>query len=100
HQPAIPRLAGAEEFAGHSFHSARWDHEYPLDGRCVAVIGTGASAIQFIPEVAQRAGKLYVFQRTGNWFLPRRNRPYPSLVKALIRYIPGLQALRRTFIYY
>lgn len=100
HQPAVPRFPGAEEFAGHSFHSARWDHEYSLEGRNVAVVGTGASAIQFIPEVAQHAAHLYVFQRTGNWFLPRRNRPYPPFFKALIRYIPGLQAFRRTFVYY
>ena len=100
HQPALPHFEGADEFAGHSFHSARWDHDYPLDGRNVAVIGTGASAIQFIPEVAQRAGRLYVFQRTGNWFLPRQNRPYPPLVRALIKYVPGLQALRRIYIYY
>jgi cation diffusion facilitator CzcD-associated flavoprotein CzcO len=100
HQPAQPRFEGAEEFTGHSFHSARWDHDYPLEGRDVAVIGTGASAIQFIPEVAERARRLYVFQRTGNWFLPRKNRSYPPLVKALIRWVPGLQALRRVYIYY
>jgi cation diffusion facilitator CzcD-associated flavoprotein CzcO len=100
HQPALPRFDGAEEFAGYSFHSARWDHEYPLGGKNVAVIGTGASAIQFIPEVARRAARLYVFQRTGNWFLPRRNRPYPAFVKALIKHVPRLQAFRRVFIYY
>ena len=100
HQPAIPRLEGAEQFTGHSFHSARWDSEYPLEGKNVAVIGTGASAIQLIPRVAERAGKLYVFQRTGNWFLPRRNRPYPRLARALIEHVPGLQAFRRRFIYY
>ncbi|MFL5824281.1 MAG: flavin-containing monooxygenase [Solirubrobacteraceae bacterium] len=99
-QPATPRFEGAKQFAGHSFHSARWDHEYPLEGKNVAVIGTGASAIQFIPEIAKRAGRLYVFQRTGNWFLPRRNRPYARLVSALIKYVPGLQAFRRVFIYY
>ncbi len=100
HQPAMPRVEGADEFAGHSFHSARWDHEYPLEGRNVAVIGTGASAIQFIPEVAQQAARLYVFQRTGNWFLPRRNKPYPRLIGALIKYMPGFQAFRRAFIFY
>jgi cation diffusion facilitator CzcD-associated flavoprotein CzcO len=98
HQPAFPRLEG--RFEGHSFHSARWDHDYDLTGKRVAVIGTGASAVQFVPPVAERAAKLYVFQRTGNWFLPRRNRPYPGLVKAAIRHLPGLQAFRRRFIYY
>jgi cation diffusion facilitator CzcD-associated flavoprotein CzcO len=100
HQPALPRYEGADQFTGHSFHSARWDHDYSLDGKRVAVIGTGASAIQFIPEVAQQAAKLHVFQRTGNWFLARRNRPYPPVIAALIKYIPGLQALRRIYIYY
>jgi len=100
HQPAIPRVEGFEEFAGHSFHSARWDHDYALEGKRVAVIGTGASAVQFVPEIAKRAGRLYVFQRTGNWFLPRRNREYPGVVRAAIRYLPGVQALRRRFIYY
>jgi cation diffusion facilitator CzcD-associated flavoprotein CzcO len=100
HQPAVPRFEGADQFAGHAFHSARWDHDYPLEGKDVAVIGTGASAIQFIPEVAERARRLYVFQRTGNWFLARRNRPYPPLARALIRWVPGLQALRRAYIYY
>ena len=100
HQPAIPRLEGVEAFAGQSFHSARWDHDYDLAGKRVAVIGTGASAVQFVPEVAKRAGRLYVFQRTGNWFLPRRNRAYPAVVKAGIRYMPGVQTFRRRFIYY
>ncbi|MBV8219461.1 MAG: NAD(P)/FAD-dependent oxidoreductase [Solirubrobacterales bacterium] len=100
HQPAIPRIEGIEEFAGHAFHSARWDHDYDLTGKRAAVIGTGASAVQFVPQIAARAGRLYVLQRTGNWFLPRRNRPYPGVVRAVIRYVPGVQALRRRFIYY
>ena len=100
HQPAMPRLPGAEEFEGRSFHSARWDHGYDLSGKRVAVIGTGASAIQFMPEIAPQVDQLYVFQRTGNWFLPRRNRPYPWLVRKLIEHVPGLQALRRSYIYY
>src|SRR5205085_9080258 len=59
HQPALPRLPGAEEFTGHSFHSSRWDHAYELRGRRVAVIGTGASAVQFVPEVAEQASRLH-----------------------------------------
>ena len=100
HQPATPSVEGVEEFAGESFHSARWDHDYDLSGKRVAVIGTGASAVQFVPEIAMQAARLYVFQRTGNWFLPRRNRAYPAAVRAGIRYVPGVQALRRRFIYY
>jgi cation diffusion facilitator CzcD-associated flavoprotein CzcO len=98
HQPAIPAIDG--RFEGHSFHSARWDHGVDLRGKRVAVIGTGASAVQFVPEIAREVERLYVFQRTGNWFLPRRNRAYPGVLRALIRYVPGVQELRRRFIYY
>jgi cation diffusion facilitator CzcD-associated flavoprotein CzcO len=64
------------------------------------VIGTGASAVQFVPEIAPLVSQLVVFQRTGNWFMPRRNRPYPAAWRALIRRVPGLQAWRRTFVFH
>jgi cation diffusion facilitator CzcD-associated flavoprotein CzcO len=99
HQPAYPRIDGIEEFAGHSFHSAQWDHDYPLPGKRVAVVGTGASAVQFIPEIAPQVAELKVFQRTGNWFLPRKNLPYPAAVRAAVQRIPGLQAFRRKFMF-
>ena len=98
HQPSVPAIPGADDFAGHTFHSARWDHDHDLTGRRVAVIGTGASAVQFVPEVARVAGRLSVFQRTGNWFLPRRNRPYPRPARVAIRRVPGLQRARRAFL--
>jgi cation diffusion facilitator CzcD-associated flavoprotein CzcO len=98
-QPARPEIDGAESFAGHSFHSAEWDHDYPLAGKRVAVIGTGASAVQFVPEIAPAVAHLRVFQRTGNWFLPRRNRRYNGAVRAAIERVPGLQALRRRFVF-
>ena len=97
HRPHSPRLAGT--FAGHSFHSAEWDHGYDLRGKRVAVVGTGASAVQFVPEIAQQVERLVVFQRTGNWFLPRRNRPYPRWFRALVK-VPGVQAFRRRFIFW
>jgi cation diffusion facilitator CzcD-associated flavoprotein CzcO len=100
HQPATPALEGRDEFMGHSFHSSRWDHTYDLRAKRVAVIGTGASAIQFIPTVADQAGRLHVFQRTGNWFMARNNWVYPDWIKTLIERVPGLQALRRKYIYY
>jgi cation diffusion facilitator CzcD-associated flavoprotein CzcO len=100
HKPAIPRFAGADAFAGEAFHSARWPEDFDPSGKHVAVIGTGASGIQFIPALAEEAERLYVFQRTGNWFLPRRNRAYPRWVRAAIRHVPGLQAYRRRFIYH
>ncbi len=98
-RPVRPAIAGADTFAGHSFHSAEWDHAYSLAGKRVGVVGTGASAVQFVPEIAPLARSLTVFQRTGNWFLPRQNRTYPALVKAAIRHVPGLQALRRRFVF-
>ncbi|MEA2315135.1 MAG: hypothetical protein QOI03_1827 [Solirubrobacteraceae bacterium] len=100
HQPATPRIEGIEQFAGHSFHSAQWDHNYPLDGKRVAVVGTGASAVQFIPEIAPSVARLTVFQRTGNWFLPRKNHPYPQIFRTAVKRIPGVQELRRKFVFY
>jgi cation diffusion facilitator CzcD-associated flavoprotein CzcO len=98
-QPARPPIEGIDSFAGHSFHSARWDHGYRLSGKRVAVVGTGASAVQLVPEVAGQAARLTVFQRTGNWFLPRKNRRYPRLAKAAIERIPGVQEFRRNFMF-
>ncbi|MCT9082925.1 flavin-containing monooxygenase [Streptomyces fulvoviolaceus] len=85
-KPAWPALEG--RFAGHSFHSARWDHGYDLRGKRVAVIGTGASATQLVPEIAPLVGHLTVFQRTGNWFLPRRDRPTPAPLQRLLSHSP------------
>jgi cation diffusion facilitator CzcD-associated flavoprotein CzcO len=99
HQPAYPRIEGIENFSGHSFHSAQWDHDYPLAGKRVAVVGTGASAVQFVPEIASQVAELKVFQRTGNWFLPRKNLPYPAAVRAAVKRIPGVQAFRRKFMF-
>ena len=73
-EPAVPKLPGLERFEGPAFHSARWDHGVDLTGESVAVVGTGASAIQFVPEIQPKVGKLNVFQRTPPWILPRRNR--------------------------
>ncbi len=69
-RPSLPAISGRDEFAGPSFHSAEWDHDVDLAGRRVAVIGTGASGFQLIPEIADEAAELFVFQRTPNWFVP------------------------------
>ena len=98
HAPVVPDIPGLDDFAGHAFHSARWDHDHDLTARRVAVVGTGASAVQFVPEIAQEVGRLSVFQRSGNWFLPRRNRRYPTPLRVAIRRVPGLQRLRRAFL--
>jgi cation diffusion facilitator CzcD-associated flavoprotein CzcO len=94
-RPRTPSIPGAEDFAGHAFHSAAWDHGYDLRGRRVAVIGTGASAVQFVPEIAQEVAHLDVYQRTAPYMLPRRNPTYPGWLRALIRHVPGVQAARR-----
>jgi cation diffusion facilitator CzcD-associated flavoprotein CzcO len=99
HQPHTPYIEGAATFAGHSFHSAAWDHDYDLQGKRVGVVGTGASAVQFVPEIAPRVGRMTVFQRTGNWFLPRKNRPYPAPLRQLYERSPRLQELRRRFVF-
>jgi cation diffusion facilitator CzcD-associated flavoprotein CzcO len=75
HVPSYPDIPGADRFGGTSFHSSRWDHSCDLDGKQVAVIGTGASAIQFVPEIAPRAARLSVFQRTPPWIVPRLDGP-------------------------
>ena len=74
-EPSVPPLPGLDTFAGTIFHSAQWDHDHDLEGRDVAVIGTGASAIQFVPELQKQVRKLVVFQRTPPWIVPRRDRP-------------------------
>ena len=70
----IPDLPGLENFAGTVFHSATWDHQHDLTGRKIAVIGTGASAIQFVPRIQPQAGRLDLYQRTPPWIIPRRDR--------------------------
>src|SRR5262249_24350966 len=69
-RPSYPNISGRDSFAGPSFHSARWDRSVPLAGKRVAVVGTGASAVQFIPEIAPEVGELLVFQRTPPWLGP------------------------------
>ncbi len=99
-EPAVPDLPGLGSFAGPSFHSARWDHDVELDGRRLAVVGTGASAVQFVPHVQRRAAALTVFQRTPAWVLPRRDRRIPAIERALYRRFPGLQRLLRERTYW
>jgi cation diffusion facilitator CzcD-associated flavoprotein CzcO len=97
--PRNPQLPGLDSFTGHIFHSARWDHSYDLTGKRVAVIGSGASAVQFVPPVAEQAAHLTVFQRTPNWFMPRRNTPYPRVIRDGVQRLPGVQDFRRGFLF-
>jgi cation diffusion facilitator CzcD-associated flavoprotein CzcO len=100
HLPAIPELPGRASFAGAAFHSARWDHAYPLDGKRVAVIGTGASAIQFVPQIAPRVAQLSVFQRTPPWVVEKLDRPIAAGEQWVFDHVPGAHWLRRTGLYW
>jgi len=86
--PSIPALAGLDSFEGRIFHSATWDHAYPLEGKCVAVVGTGASAIQFIPAIAPRVASLDVYQRSPPWIVPKVDRPIPAATIERFRRFP------------
>src|SRR5689334_9659193 len=99
HLPAYPDIPGAERFAGTSFHSARWDHSCDLAGKRVAVIGTGASAIQFVPEIAKQAAQLTVFQRTPPWIHPRPDAPIPARMRSAFRKAPVAARALRDAIY-
>lgn len=94
HEPQIPALPGLDEFPGKLFHSSRWDHAYDLRGKRVAVIGTGASAIQFVPEIQPLVAELRVYQRTPQWILPKSDRPIPPLMQRLFRWSWLLKAWR------
>lgn len=100
HLPSLPDLPGAASFTGSSFHSARWDHEVDLTGKRVAVVGTGASAIQFVPRIAPVVGQLDVYQRTPPWILPKPDRAIPSWEKRLYRWFPLAQRLHRGALYW
>lgn len=97
--PAIPDLKGVERFSGPSFHSATWEHDYDLAGKHVAVVGTGASAIQFVPEIAKQAGQVDIYQRSAPWILHKFDREYPAWEKRLFRALPARVALSRRFFF-
>jgi cation diffusion facilitator CzcD-associated flavoprotein CzcO len=98
--PLVPEIPGLDTFAGATFHSATWDHEHELTGKRVAVIGTGASAIQFVPAIQPEVEHLTVFQRTPPWVLPRRDRAIRGWERLLYKKIPALQKAARTSIYW
>src|SRR3712207_8899986 len=98
-EPKFPSLPGLDSFQGTVFHSARWNHEHDLTGERVASIGTGASAIQFVPEIQKVVKQLYVFQRTPPWVFPHTDRPISRIERRLFRRFPLLQRLVRGGIY-
>jgi cation diffusion facilitator CzcD-associated flavoprotein CzcO len=99
-EPSIPDLPGLDRFQGAMFHSARWDHDHDLTGKRVAVVGTGASAIQFVPQIVDQVAQLDLYQRTPPWIIPRRNRRIRGWERRLYRRFPRLQQLVRAAIYW
>ncbi|MBV1850297.1 flavin-containing monooxygenase [Catellatospora tritici] len=99
-EPSVPDLPGLADFRGEVFHSARWRHDLDLTGRRVAVVGTGASAIQFVPRIAPGVAQLTLLQRTPAWVLPRRDRPITGFERAVYRHVPGAQKLARAAVYW
>src|SRR5207249_9341222 len=99
-EPSIPDIPGLRDFEGTIFHSATWDHDHDLAGERVAVIGTGASAIQFVPQIQPHVAQLHLFQRTPAWITPRFARPLTKFEHALYRRFPLAQRAMRTAIYW
>jgi cation diffusion facilitator CzcD-associated flavoprotein CzcO len=93
--PKLPDIPGVDDFAGTVMHTARWDHDQDLRGKRVAVIGTGASAVQVIPAIAPDVERLIVFQRTPIWCLPKYDAALPPRVRSVLRRVPGSLALAR-----
>jgi cation diffusion facilitator CzcD-associated flavoprotein CzcO len=98
-RPNIPDFAGREDFAGEQFHTARWPEGFDPAGKRIAVIGSAASAVQIVPEIAKSAARVEVFQRTPNWIFPRPDRAYPESLKAQLRKHPWLLRGMRNLIY-
>jgi len=98
-EPALPEIKGIETFKGKFFHSAQWDHDTSLAGKKVAVIGTGASAIQIVPELVKVVEKVDIYQRTPPWIMPRGDRPYSDVERAIYKWFPLSQQFSRLGMY-
>jgi cation diffusion facilitator CzcD-associated flavoprotein CzcO len=98
-EPKLPDIPGIDSFQGEIFHSAQWNHEHSLQGERVAVIGTGASSVQLIPQIQPQVEQLHVFQRTPAWVVPHSDRPTTRAERWLYRRIPALQRLVRAGVY-
>jgi cation diffusion facilitator CzcD-associated flavoprotein CzcO len=99
-EPVMPDVPGLDSFAGEVFHSSRWNHDHDLTGRRVAVVGTGASAVQFVPRVQPAVERLTVFQRTAQWVLPKLDRRVTVAEQTLYRRVPLTQRALREAMYY
>ncbi|GAC1358474.1 MAG: NAD(P)/FAD-dependent oxidoreductase [Ktedonobacteraceae bacterium] len=99
-ESALPSIPGIEHFEGTLFHSAQWKHDYDLTGKRVAVIGTGASTIQFLPRIQPQVGHLSLFMRTPPWILPRLDHPIAAWQRAMFRILPIIQRVVRSKMYW
>ncbi|WP_051792975.1 flavin-containing monooxygenase [Amycolatopsis jejuensis] len=99
-EPRYPEWPGMDEFAGVKFHTARWEHEHDLTGKRVAVVGTGSTATQVVPAIADQVDRLYVFQRQPAWILPKGERDFTPRERARFRRFPLLQKARRAHLFY
>lgn len=95
-EPLMPDIPGVETFRGKMMHTARWDHDVQLEGRRVAVVGTGASAIQVIPAIAGQVDHLVVCQRTPAWVMPRRDHPISTRRRKVLSMVPATQKIGRS----
>lgn len=100
HIPNIPEIDGTDSFTGEMFHSSNWNHDADLKGKKVVVIGTGASAIQFIPIIAKEVDTLTVFQRTPAWVLPKKDKPTSTVKKTIFSKVPGATRVYRNVLYW
>lgn len=98
-QPALPQIQGLQDFKGVMFHSAQWNHEVNLADKTVAIIGTGASAIQIVPAIANKVKQLLLFQRTPPWIMPKPDRPVSNFEKKMFALLPFTQKLMRLKLY-
>ena len=100
HEPSIPAVPGLDRFEGKTFHSAEWDHDHDLTGERVAVVGTGASAIQFVPRIQPKVSRMHVFQRTPPWIMPHPDRALSPLEHRIYRAHPSAQLAMRAAVYW
>ena len=98
-EPSSPALPGLERFQGNAFHTAEWDHSDDLTGKRVALLGSGATAVQVVPEIQPRVAKLHLFQRTPPWVVPHTDHPVTRGMRELYRRVPPLQTLSRGVVY-
>jgi cation diffusion facilitator CzcD-associated flavoprotein CzcO len=100
HEPSIPAVPGLDRFEGRMFHSAEWEHDHDLTGERVAVVGTGASAIQFVPRIQPKVSRMHVFQRTPPWIMPHPDRALSPLEHRVYRAFPAAQLAMRAAVYW